>query len=266
VLLPAYQAAEFIQLTLDSISSQTSTDFEAIVSVDASDDSTLDICLKHAARDARFKVFRQASRLGYVGNCNFLLSKSDADLAMFAFHDDILAPAYVEKLAAALGNSLHAALSYSDLEVTNTDGTREQWSFSALEGISDRVVRGVKMLGLPRGWWVPNRGMFRMSSARKVGGLKTHASGEFSTDWPWLFHLALTGGFVRIEETLCFKYYKAGSLSRKWKFTAAQWFDVGCACMREIWNSDLTGDEKMRLAQPLMIALERTMRRKAPEG
>lgn len=251
VLLPAYEAAGFIQPTLDSISAQTSVNFEVVVSVDASTDETHQVCLAHAARDSRFRVFKQDSRLGYVGNCNFLLSRAETELAMLAFHDDVLAATYVEKLAAVLGRSPRAAMSYSDLELTQTTGAKEHWQFTALDGVSSRTERGLRMLGRPRGWWVPNRGMFRMAAARRVQGLKAHAAGEFSTDWPWLFHLSLTGEFVRVPETLCFKYYKPGSLSRSWKFTPAQWFEVSVSCMREIWMSDLTGEEKLKLAQPL---------------
>lgn len=257
ILLPAYQAAEFIQPTLDSISAQTWKDFEAIVSVDVCSDSTYEICLAHAARDNRFKVVKQESRQGYVGNCNALLGLAQGEFALFAFHDDVLAPSYLEKLSTALRDAPKATMSYSDLELTRTDGNKEHWTFSALQDVSSRTERGLRMLARTRGWWVPNRGMFRMSAARKVQGLKTHAAGEFSTDWPWLFHLSLTGEFVRVAETLCFKYYKPGSLSRSWEFSGVQWFEVTVSCMREVWASELSSEEKLKLARPLMAWLEK---------
>ena len=67
-LLPAWQAAAFIQPTLDSLSAQTYGNFQVLVSVDLCDDGTHGICAAHAARDPRFQVWRQEQRQGYVGN------------------------------------------------------------------------------------------------------------------------------------------------------------------------------------------------------
>src|SRR5260370_30414295 len=101
-LLPAWQAAEFIQATLDSLSAQTHDDFSVCVSVDLSDDDTLAICRRHARGDPRFRVILQSQRLGYAGNCNVLLGQASADQVFFAFHGDTVAPTYPAALSAAL--------------------------------------------------------------------------------------------------------------------------------------------------------------------
>jgi glycosyltransferase involved in cell wall biosynthesis len=254
-LLPAWQSADFIQETLDCLSAQTHGNFEAIVSVDLCDDDTHDLCLAHAARDRRFRIIKQEQRLGYVGNCNFLLDQAKSDYALFAFHDDILAPTYVSRLAAVLDTRPEVINSYSDVLLTNVDGTEEQWEFDALEGMTSPVERGAAMLRPVRRWWVPNRGLFRLEDVRRINGLKTHGAGEFSSDWPWLFHMSLLGEFARVPETLCFKYYKPGSLSRSWEFTRRQRYEVRAACMRELWNSTLTTEEKVQLAEPTLRLL-----------
>jgi glycosyltransferase involved in cell wall biosynthesis len=247
-LLPAWQAAEFIQPTLDCLSAQTHKDFAVCVSVDQCDDETFAICQRHAEFDKRFRVIRQERRLGYSGNCNFLLGQSKAEYVLFAFHDDILAPEYFEKLATALDAHPQAVLSYSDVDVTHADGEREHWVYTSLEGIASRVKRGDRVM-MGRGlWWVPNRGLFRLAPARTIGGLKPHGAGEFAVDWPWLFRMSLLGEFVRVPETLCFKFYKPGSLSRGWRYSEEQFFEVAAARMRELWNSDLTSEEKLKLA------------------
>ena len=43
-LVPAYQAADFIQKTLDSLSRQKYDDFRVIISVDLCNDKTYEIC------------------------------------------------------------------------------------------------------------------------------------------------------------------------------------------------------------------------------
>jgi glycosyltransferase involved in cell wall biosynthesis len=254
-LLPAWNAAQFIQPTLDSLSAQTHPQLRVIVSVDRCDDGTAEICEAHAARDARFRVVRQAQRLGYVGNCNALLQMADSDHALFAFHDDLLAPAYVARLSSALDAHPAAVLAFSDMELTHLDGRRQRPRLTELEGVADPVRRGLIVLSGRCHWWVPNRGVFRLDRVRRIGGLKTHGAGEFSADWPWIFHMSLLGEFVRVPELLCHKFYKAGSLSRTWAFTREQFFEVRCACMRELWNSELTGEQKLAIALPLTRAL-----------
>lgn len=256
VLVPAYQSAEYIQDTLDSISAQTHGDFDVIISVDACTDQTYEICRKHSLSDRRFRVFRQREiRLGYVGNCNFLLNQASSEYAMLAFHDDILEPTFIEKLANVLDEKPEVVLSYSDVDFTAVDGAREHWAYTELEGIKSRIKRGWKILIRDGKWWVPNRGLFRLKSAKKVHGLKLHGAGEFSADWPWLFHLSLLGEFARVPETLCYKYRKPDSLSRSWVFSQEQWYEVLSACIRELWISELSTHEKIQLAVPAMDAL-----------
>lgn len=260
-LVPAYQAAEFIQPTLDSLSAQTRGHFDVIVSVDLCEDDTHAICQAHARRDPRFRVIRQDRRMGYVGNCNFLLGEADADYVLFAFHDDLLAPAYVEKLCDVLDNRPEAILSFSDLQLTDVDGTRRNLAFTALDGLGDPVRRGLAMLDNSGPWWIPNRGIFRLGESRKIGGLKTHQAGEFSPDRPWLFHMSLLGEFARVPETLCHKIFKPGSLSKSWAYTKQQRYEVTAACMRELWNSPLSTDQKIQLASPLIERMESLARK-----
>lgn len=256
-LLPAYQAADFIQETLDSLSAQQCNDFAVFVSVDVSDDATARICYEHADRDPRFRVWRQAQRQGYVGNCNFLLAQAKSEYVFFAFHDDLLHPSYAARLVALLDAQPDAVMAYSDLALTHADGRYEELRFTALDDMDDPVTRGVAMLTPVPLWWVPNRGVFRLQVAHRIGGLKTHGAGEFSADWPWLFHMSLLGRFVRCPELLCYKFYKAGSLSRSWDFSKSQHYEVGLSCLRELRNSDLSGAGKFRAAIPLFRRLLR---------
>lgn len=260
-LVPAYEAAGFIQPTLDSLSSQTRGNFDVIISVDLCEDDTYAVCQAHAERDSRFKVIRQDKRMGYVGNCNFLLGQADADYVLLAFHDDILAPTYVEKLCAVLDNRPEVILSFSDLLLTEVDGTQREMACIELEGISDRVRRGLIMLNKTRNWWIPNRGIFRLEESKKIQGHKIHGAGDVSPDRPWLFHMSLLGEFARVPETLCHKFFKPGSFSKKWSYTKEQRFEVAAACMRELWNSELSSDEKLRLASHLADDMERLRRK-----
>lgn len=250
-LLPAYRAAKFIQKTLDSLSAQTWPRLEILVSVDHGDDDTFDICLAHARKDARFRVYRQKARLGWIGNSNFLLQQARGDHALFAFHDDLLTPDCIGKLATVLDTQPDVVLAYPDMSLTHANGQKEHQTYTNTEGMTDRVERARKLLRRDGMWWVPNHGLFRLAHARRIGGLKLHGAGAFSADWPWLLHMSLLGQFRRVPETLCFKYYQPDSLSRSWAFSPQQEFEVSAACIREIWNSPIATREKLALSVPL---------------
>jgi glycosyltransferase involved in cell wall biosynthesis len=256
-LVPAYQSADFIQSTLDSLSAQTHDNFDVIISVDLCDDDTDAICQMQCGLDSRFAVFKQEERLGYVGNCNFLLDQADADYVLFAFHDDLLAPDYLEKLCDLLDSRPEVIMTYSDVLLTRTNGNTELWIYKEMDGLHDRTQRGLRMLWQVGCWWVPNRGIFRLDEARRINGLKTHAAGEFSADLPWLFHMSLLGDFARVPETLCFKFYKPDSLSRGWQRSKSQYYALYVACMRELWSSGVSVREKIRMTLPFLPRLTR---------
>ncbi|OOZ42841.1 glycosyltransferase family 2 protein [Solemya elarraichensis gill symbiont] len=264
-LVPAYESAGFIQETLDSLSAQTYDNFDVLVSVDVCDDDTYEICCRHAAADSRFKVIRvTGNRLGYVGNCNLLMRQAEADYVMLAFHDDLLEPTFTSKLCATLDSRPEAVLAFPDVHYTSVDGSEEIWQYKLLEEVKERVKRGRRIVYRLDRWWVPNRGMFRLERSRRIGGIKHHRANEFSVDLPWLFHMSLLGEFIRVPEVLCHKVRKPGSLSRSWDFTARQYFEVISSCMRELWNSELTTEEKMLLNADIMHIL-RELHSKIPQ-
>ena len=246
---PTYNAAEFITPTLESLAAQSYPNLRILVSDDASDDDTLHICERFAAKDTRFSVIRQPQRLGWIGNANALLqaAASQADYLLFAFHDDILKPDFVSKLVDRLEARPQAIVAYSDVECHYLDGSLELRVYDRLDGLTSPVDRAKTMLRQHRHWAVPNRGVFRAWAASQIGGLKRNLAGEFSADWPWLVHMSLLGEFTRVPEVLCDKYYKENSVSRGWNFNSWHRIAAALACGREIRNSDLSGADKLTL-------------------
>jgi glycosyltransferase involved in cell wall biosynthesis len=251
-LVPAVESVGLIQETLDSLSEQTYPRFDVLISVDVCDDGTYETCVAHSKRDSRFRVIRQrGERLGYSRNCNFLMDQADADYVMLAFHDDLLMPAFVEKLCRVLDERPEVILAFPDTYLTNPDGSEEHWEFTAMEGLETPLRRGLLMQRRPHLWWAPNRGMFRLKHARAIGGIKPHRAGEFSVDFPWLFHMSLLGEFARVPETLVHKRYQPNSLSRLWEFNTRQWLEVTASCMRELWNADIPTEDKLLIGRRL---------------
>ena len=95
--MPVYNGAQYIREALDSLLGQTFTDFELIISDNASTDDTQAICEEYAARDNRITYSRQSANIGAAANFQFVLDKAKAEIFMWAAHDDLWAGDYLER-------------------------------------------------------------------------------------------------------------------------------------------------------------------------
>ena len=128
-----------------------------------------------------------------------------------------------------------------------TRSAREEKCYHALDGVTARLERARRVAAQQGSWWIPNRGVFRASAARAIGGLRRHRRGEFSADWPWLLHMSLLGGFRRIPERLVTKIYQPRSLSRSWDFGFASWAAVTEDAARMVMRAPIPASEKRAL-------------------
>ncbi len=97
ILMAAYNGAKFIKEQIDSILSQTYSDFSLIIRDDGSDDDTQDILHSFEKLDKRVRIINDGlGNLGYVSNFERLLSNSGSDLIMFSDQDDIWFPDKIE--------------------------------------------------------------------------------------------------------------------------------------------------------------------------
>jgi hypothetical protein len=181
---------------------------------------------------------------------NALLREARGDYLVFAFHDDLLEPSYIERCVAALEADPRAILAFTDIAVVNQDGTREDESYPLLDGVADRLQRARLVARWWGSWWIPGRGVFRASAATTIGGLRRNLAGEFSADWPWLLHMSLLGEFVRVPERLCTKIYQPGSLSRSRSWVSRDTLlhsAVALSAMRAVSRAEIPVREKFVL-------------------
>jgi len=68
---PVYNSEKHLKRSLEAILKQTFSNFELIISDNASSDSTPDICKEYMKNDSRIRYFRQEKNLGLIGNFNF---------------------------------------------------------------------------------------------------------------------------------------------------------------------------------------------------
>ena len=100
--MPVYNGEAFLTEALDSLQAQTFTDFELVISDNASTDATEAICRDRAERDERIRYVRQERNLGAVPNFNRVFELSRAPLFKWHAHDDLCDPTYLARVMAVM--------------------------------------------------------------------------------------------------------------------------------------------------------------------
>lgn len=94
--LPVFNGADYLAEAITSILGQTFGDFELLISDNASDDGTEEICRHYVAQDPRVRYVRQARNIGAANNYNFLVRQTASRYFKWAAHDDVLEPRFLE--------------------------------------------------------------------------------------------------------------------------------------------------------------------------
>ena len=89
VLMTVRDAQKTVGLAIESILSQTLSDFEFLIIDDASTDQTWPILESYQLKDKRISIFRNESRLGISANRNKLVSLTKTDFIAWQDADDI---------------------------------------------------------------------------------------------------------------------------------------------------------------------------------
>ncbi len=108
--MPVYNGEKYLKDALDSLLGQTFTDFELIVSDNASTDNTETICQNYAKRDHRIKYIRQPKNGGAWNNFQFVLHAASGEYFMWAACDDIWHPSWVSNLYEKLKSTKNTAV------------------------------------------------------------------------------------------------------------------------------------------------------------
>lgn len=111
--MPVYNGGLYLEQAIRSILDQTFSDFDLIISNNASTDRTEEICRRLASCDSRIKYFQQTQNIGAAANYNFTIDQATGRYFKWAAHDDYLAPTYLEKCIAALERNPRALLASS---------------------------------------------------------------------------------------------------------------------------------------------------------
>jgi glycosyltransferase involved in cell wall biosynthesis len=117
--LPVYNSASTVREALEALLEQTFTDFELIVSDNASTDDTFAICSEIAARDPRVRVIRQATNVGMFGNFAAVLAPARGESFMWAAGDDDWHPRFLDICVDALDRRPDVGVVFPRAKITS---------------------------------------------------------------------------------------------------------------------------------------------------
>ena len=169
--IPAYQAAEYLQATIDSVLSQNYTDMEIVIVDNNSSDGTRAIV--EAIDDDRVRVIHNPATLSMADNFNLAVRLCRGEYVKVLCSDDTLEPDCIAAQSAVLENHPDVALVASQTDFIDDDGVLLLRA-RGLRGIvgrhsGQRVVRQIVRSGRnPIG--APVAAMFRRSDFDRCGG------------------------------------------------------------------------------------------------
>lgn len=120
--LPVYNGDAYLSQTLESLLGQTFTDFELVISDNASTDGTEDVCHHYQRQDDRIRLIRQSENIGAAPNHDAVLRLSRGQLFKWAGADDLFARDLLRYCVQLLDDNPRAILAHSWTAAIDGDG------------------------------------------------------------------------------------------------------------------------------------------------
>lgn len=204
--MPVYNGERFLGEALASLLGQSHSDFELIVSDNASTDRTADILRAAAARDPRIRCHRQSRNIGAAPNFDFVLEQAGGELFMWAACDDLWHPAYVESLTALLRESPDAVLAFCDFDNVDEIGAPFKLYPHLFDLPSENTGQRLSAyLAQPEDEGKANLiyGLMRRETLVRAGGMRSWSEREWGADMLVVFRL-LSLGALRLHRECLF--------------------------------------------------------------
>lgn len=197
--MPVYNGENYLAEALRAVLGQTLTDFQLVISDNASTDSTEAIIREMTKDDPRVVFLRQTVNLGAAPNYNVAFETSaPSDYFIWVAHDDVPHERYFEACVAALDADPEAVLAFSRARRIGPDGEETMILPSrdrlASPKVSERFAEAIKQDTSPH----PMFGV-----ARKSAMVNTHLHGSYiGADRTFVAEMAVQGRFIELPEVL----------------------------------------------------------------
>jgi hypothetical protein len=193
-----YNGERFIEDALRSILNQTFTDFELIISDNASTDGTEEIAQAYAKRDDRIRYYRNEKNIGAGWNARRVYELATGKYFRWATADDLLEPDLLRRCVEILESDPGCVVAYARTKEVDEYGNFIKNYVTPMKADSnDPVVRFRAML-LPLHMCYQIYGVMRMSALHQTPPQGVYVNG----DGVLLARMSLLGRFCEIPEHL----------------------------------------------------------------
>ncbi|MBC6982437.1 glycosyltransferase [Caulobacter sp. 17J80-11] len=204
VIIPAYNAATTLDETLESLATQTLSDWEAVVIDDGSTDATAEVAGTWVARDKRVRLVRQANG-GVSAARNAGIEQAQGPWLFFLDADDWLHPQALEHLVSAVDARPEIGLAYGSVTRVAPDGVCDPFHCpEKLAADPPGMLRHQNQVAI--------HVLASRRLVRELGGFDTQL--KTSEDWDLQRKIAFSGAaFLRVPEAISYYRMRAGSAS-----------------------------------------------------
>lgn len=225
--MPVYNGENYVRAALDSILAQTFTDFELIVTDNASTDATGEIVSAYAERDSRIRYVRNQQNVGAAKNYNLGYEMARGEYLKWCAHDDMISENFLEVLVKALDENQDASLAFGQVVfIDSNGGTLPSTGFEMPPfADADAVKRFFRAMS-HHGTNFPIFGLYRMSALKRT----TLHRPYYSSDRALLAEMAMLGRFVRAPEATFFN-----------REHTTRSINIGDRRTRNLWQNGTTG-------------------------
>ena len=203
VCIPSYNIEKYIDITIESVLSQTYEDFELVIVDDNSNDKTLDIIKRY--NDDRIRVIINEDNLGPQENWNKALQEAKGRYIKILCHDDLLYTSCLQRQVEVLQNPRNARVTIvcSGRDIIDENGRKIiKRNFPKQKGVllgKDAIKKIVRYGANPIG--EPTSVLFRSEILKKIGYFC--GSIPYVIDLDYWCRMLLYGNLYVIPESLC---------------------------------------------------------------
>ena len=199
--MPLYNGERFLEEALDSILDQTFEGFELIISDNASNDRSQEICRAYALKDHRIRYFRNKENLGAAYNYNRVFKLSKGEYFKWAAHDDVIGKTFLERCVEVLTKYTSVVLCYPRTVIIDEHSRMLSNYDDALDLTADSPSKRFKKCLFKSNECNSVFGLFRSSALKK-----TNLIGNYNgSDYILLGEIAILGKGCQIPEDLFFR-------------------------------------------------------------
>jgi glycosyltransferase involved in cell wall biosynthesis len=219
--LPVFNGQNFIREAIESALAQDFGDLELVITDNASNDATQDVCQEYAAKDSRVRYWRNERNLGAAPNYNRGFELARGTYLKWCPHDDFMSPDFLTLCVAKLDARPDAALAFGYTQSVDKDSRPSPWPEGEMGTIddSDPAVRFFRCI-TEAATNFPVFGLFRMDKLRQ----STLHRSYYGSDRALTAEIALLGPCLMVPEAIFYnREHPARSINIKDVATRSGW-------------------------------------------